>query len=438
MIMNRIKIYIFILGATLGWSSCTDSMEGIIGDSSQSEIGLSTYIETLSGRAAAIEGNSDFQVDGSEFGLCVNAYDNGTYNIANTTVTYTNGKWVAGETLYWPTSETAVDFYAWRPKDITMLSNENYSSFNDFLMFDYDTKAATTPSSNNIILYKNEALDEIIHKTAAGEDGLQEDVMFALTLDRKNPTQQSVDGETPNYNVELQFKHTLTRLRFQYNTEVELTTDPITKIEVRIKAMTLHNVYSKGTCYIFGNNNIQWTSWTFADALPNYHSVPMPWSNDNFVSGSTATVISSTNDLMVIPQTLNKWNTSSSYAYSIAANDGYVSGTNAYYQSYLRIYCDLQQVITRNGVDTVIPLWGDYTASSSTDTEITTYASHCVYVPIDDKDADGKSLWQAGNQVTYTLTFGGGYDVYGNLVLNPIEVVPTLTNWVESSNDEDI
>ena len=52
-----------------------------------------------------------------------------------------------------------------------------------------------------------------------------------------------------------------------------------------------------------------------------------------------------------------------------------------------------------------------------------------IYVPFN----NGTEGWEPGKRYIYTLTFGGGYDKDGNLILAPITFEPEVTDWVVAS-----
>ncbi len=382
-------------------------------------IDISTYVSQNATRGAALN-NSTFAKEGRTFHLYATSLDiaNNPYVMADNTATYASGKWDIGHTMYWPTNEATVDFYGWSPITIDRPSTVASGQINGL---NYDTNCGNFLAlSPDITLYKYG--NDVVHKTIDGKWGVQDDLMQVIKANVKNPTQQSVDGEIVNTQIQLEFEHLLTHLKFKYKTEQS--------IKVRIKGMTLHNISSKDTWNYFGDGNSQngWYSNLYPTPLTkaNYHAVPMAWGNTKFVSKEDGTIeISGENYLMVLPQSVEAWNPKQDGVdYTIKWNDGLLDGRYAYLKSYLRIYCDI-------ATNKDVLLFGDNVVPSGDNFDMP--SEYCVYVPISSSDGTNE-LWKAGNQVTYTLTFGGGYDEDGKEILQPIKVTPELSDWIDSEN----
>ena len=106
--------------------------------------------------------------------------------------------------------------------------------------------------------------------------------------------------------------------------------------------------------------------------------------------------------ILVIPQVLTPWSTTVS-----------TEEANNQHQSYLEIAMKL----TQNG-QYVIGTESSY---------------QTVYVPFHNINDNGTKGWEPGKCYIYTLTFGGGYDKDGNLILAPITFEPTVEDWVDAS-----
>ncbi|MFR9513125.1 MAG: fimbrillin family protein [Rikenellaceae bacterium] len=431
----------YIILATIAYCGCSRSGEGEqSSDGALNEIVLSPSVsEQVSSKGTIIEDITDLR--STTFMLYATAYDNdgdGVYAVAKAEIGYTSGAWspTEGHKIYWPTSESDVTFYAWSPATVEpdYISEAN-------LYFACDTKAAETSSGGVMTLHKDDASGDVVHYYD-GAAALQEDLICSTTV-MKNPTQQSVEGYGEiDYTVDLAFVHALTHLKFQYKTA--------DGVEVRIKAMTLHNIISKGGFYSYSDDADEPYEWAtygdyYKDTRPNYHSVPMAWGNEDFVAAThTAVPINGKNDLMVFPQQVAAWNPDyirdwdTNPGYSIANNDGFGS-LYADMGAYLQIYCDMR---TTHGADE----HGDDVTYGESDTMTIDPDSDpvcCIYVPISSKDSDGKEVWVAGNIVTYTLTFGAGYDKDGekNEDLTDsddtpltVEVTATLNGWYEGGD----
>lgn len=114
--------------------------------------------------------------------------------------------------------------------------------------------------------------------------------------------------------------------------------------------------------------------------------------------GTEATDISTDKPMFLIPQKLNKWDTS---------ND--INTANTEKQSYLSIECKIS-------ID----------GSNIIDTKTT---GEKLYVPF---GAD----WQPGKRYVYTLIFGGGYDKNGKPILQSINFEPEVQEWVEDDGNK--
>ncbi|MFI3277468.1 MAG: fimbrillin family protein [Rikenellaceae bacterium] len=424
----------YIILASIALCGCNTSDEGVQpSEGALSEIIISPSLsEQVGSKGAIIENITDFQ--SATFMLYATAYDYGSegysgdvYAVAKAEIGYSSGAWspTEGHKIYWPTSESDVTFYAWHPASVepAYIGGAN-------LYFACDTKAAPTSSDGVMTLYKDTASGDVVHYYN-GAAGVLEDLMCSTTV-MKNPTQQSAEGySTIDYTVDLKFVHALTHLKFQYKTAEG--------VQVRIKAMTLHNIISKGGFYSYSSGTYEWATYNdyYEDTRPNYQCVPMAWGNEDFVAAThTAVAINGENDLMVFPQEVTAWvPNDGEYTYSIANND---SATGAK-RAYLQIYCDME---TTHGANE----HGDgvtYGDSDSMTIDPDSDPVCCIYVPISSKDSDGNELWKAGNIVTYTLTFGAGYDKDGEK--NPdltdddettisVEVTASLNGWDNGGN----
>ncbi len=416
----------YIILATIALCGCSTSDEGVqSSESALDEIIISPSLsDQASTKGSIIEDITDLQKE--TFMLYATAYDydsednsGDVYAVAKAEIGYSYGTWspTEGHKIYWPTSESDVTFYAWHPASV----EPNFHRYKQ-IGIEYTTNAATTPEDGVITLHK-EGNDVVHYKDSVAVT--QDDLMYCITT-MTNPTQQSVNGDDPDYTVDLDFIHLLTGLRFEYKTAVG--------IEVRIKAMTLHNIRDIGRFADYNTDSLYWVTYDdfdgnlYTDTRPNYHCVPMKWGNEDFVASTTTAVpISGENDLMVFPQVVTAWVPST---YSIANNDSEAGAMGA----YLQIYCDME---TTHGADK----HGDdvtYGDEKIMTINPTTTTANCIYVPISSKDSNSNELWVAGNIVTYTLTFGAGYDKEGNenpdltdteSSLISVKVTATLNGW---------
>ena len=110
--------------------------------------------------------------------------------------------------------------------------------------------------------------------------------------------------------------------------------------------------------------------------------------------------------LIMIPQKLTKWSTSTGAAVSIHEAD------NAK-ECYLEISMKLKQN-------------DSYLIGSATEYKT-------VYVPFD--NATG---WEPGKRYIYTLIFGGGYDDHGEPILSPITFDAATVDWADANAGADV
>ncbi len=372
--------------------------------------------------------------------------DDDYVRIMRTEVNYVDGSWTPDDDAYWPTgSGMMVDFYAWHGADHDDEDDDSATEHTQHVTVSpngesikvvYDARAITRlDGDDNLVapkLFKKEtdSGSETVAKVGCIESGDEIeslDLMYAKTLNCKNPTDQALDGESVNYTTKLEFKHILTHVDFEFKTqEIEGGF-----IQAKVKAMTLHNIKSGRTfasvvTYDDGRESLydHWYIDTDENGdpiqsvtLPNYFCVPIDWSATLFPDSSDAVAYdpgaSSVNDLMLIPQELKAWD---SYSYTIEENDKNTYG------AYLRVYCDLYLGETK--------LFGDEAVLSSSESAVELPDDYCVFFPIVSTGTDGTNLWQCGNKVTYTIYLGSGYDNSGNQIISGIDVDATLTPWV--------
>jgi hypothetical protein len=210
------------------------------------------------------------------------------------------------------------------------------------------------------------------------------DAMYAVKL---NQISTSNSGT-----VKMQFRHILSNVAFK------ATTDNAS-ITVDIESIKLRNVAKNGTFTIPASEaKPASTAW----ATSNVDTLTLIKGQDLHITNAATTDITVNAPMLVVPQTLTKWGVASTKT-TIAEADN--AG-----QSYLAISCKTKQ----NGVC----LFG---ANDKFET---------LYVPF---GAD----FQPGNRYTYTIHFGGGYDVNGNPILKPITFDAEVTDW-DSSISGDI
>lgn len=266
---------------------------------------------------------------------------------------------------YWPTSGD-VDFYAVSPAITNDLVLNHY--------FGYDmTSAAKTISYTTVDEYDSE--------------GTNHDVMYAVT---KGCNKEN-NGTMP---VQMNFKHILSQVVFKAKTTSSI-------LEVDVENVKIHNFVHSGT-FTLPAGEPAMSDWTLFPVAAGAYTVKLNAAN---VKTKNAVVeLSNMNSpLIMIPQKLTKWSTSTGAAVSIHEAD------NAK-ECYLEISMKLKQN-------------DSYLIGSAAEYKT-------VYVPFD--NATG---WEPGKRYIYTLIFGGGYDDHGEPILSPITFDAATADWADASAD---
>lgn len=267
---------------------------------------------------------------------------------------------------YWPTTGD-VDFYAVSP------------AFTDELV--YYSFAYDMTSDAKTITYAT--ADE--YKTGA----TNHDVMYAVAKGRNKAN----NGTSP---VQMKFKHILSQVVFKAKTTSSI-------LEVDVENVKIHNFVYGGT-FTLPEGEPAMSNWTLSPVAAGAYTVKLNAAN---VKTKNAVVeLSDMNSpLMMIPQKLTKWSTSTGAAVSKLDAD------NAK-ECYLEISMKLKQN-------------DSYLIGSAAKYKT-------VYVPFD----NGEDGWVPGKRYIYTLIFGGGYDDQGEPILSPITFDAATTNWVDAAGTD--
>lgn len=269
---------------------------------------------------------------------------------------------------YWPTSGD-VDFYAVSPAITDDLVYQQG--------FAYDmTSAAKTISYTTVDEYDSE--------------GTNHDVMYAVTkgCNKKN------NGTKP---VQMNFKHILSQVVFKAKTTSSI-------LEVDVENVKIHNFVLSGK-FTLPAGEPAMSDWKLSPAAKGAYTVKLNAAN---VKTKNAVVeLSDMNSpLIMIPQKLTKWSTSTGAAVSIHEAE------NAK-ECYLEISMKLKQN-------------DSYLIGSAAEYKT-------VYVPFD--NAKG---WEPGKRYIYTLIFGGGYDDHGKPILSPITFNAATADWADANAGADV
>lgn len=289
---------------------------------------------------------------------------------------YKNGKWEyknPDDLAYWPSDGSKLSFYAISPATDTQDMLQHYM---------WNIHGPKSDMGNKIFC---SLVDEY------GNAGTNYDLMYATAF--------SYDKTINNTKVKLTFKHTLSQVIFKGTTSnVSLKAD--------IKSIRMYNIKYSGNFSIPANLQAGSTNYARAPKSTDWtlneprHSVAAKMAGDNVLVDNTgAKDLSKTDEpILVIPQVLTPWSTKVS-----------TEEAKNQHQSYLEISMKL----TQNG---------QYVIGSASEYQT-------IYVPFN----NGTEGWEPGKRYIYTLTFGGGYDKDGNLILAPITFEPEVTDWIDAS-----
>lgn len=268
---------------------------------------------------------------------------------------------------YWPTAGD-VDFYAVSPAITDDLVRQGFA---------YDmTSTAKTISYTTVDEYNSK--------------GTNHDVMYAVTKGRNKEN----NGTMP---VQMNFKHILSQVVFKAKTTSSI-------LEVDVENVKIHNFVLSGK-FTLPAREPAMSDWKLSPAAKGAYTVKLNAAN---VKTKNAVVeLSDMNSpLIMIPQMLTKWSTSTGAAVSIHEADNAI-------ESYLEISMKLKQN-------------DSYLIGSAAEYKT-------VYVPFD--NATG---WEPGKRYIYTLIFGGGYDDQGEPILSPITFNAATADWVDASAGADV
>ena len=287
-----------------------------------------------------------------------------TSNLGGVQIQYNTSAWAysnADDMAYWPTTANPLNFYAVSPVNGTLNYTWNVEGANKTIVYTTNDEYSNATINDNV------------------------DAMYAVKLGQISTSNSG--------KVKMQFRHILSNVAFKATTEYE-------SITVEIDSMKLHNVAMGGTFTIPTNENkpTRADNWVVGSKLDTLTLVKGKTFN---VGHNDTTAITVDAPMLVVPQTLTKWDVATTSTKPTAKAD-------AAKQSYLEISCKIKQ----NGVC----LFG-------TDTK-----SETLYVPF---GAD----FQPGNRYTYTICFGGGYDVNGDPILKPITFDAAVDDWDDISGD---
>lgn len=275
---------------------------------------------------------------------------------------------------YWPT-EGDVDFYAVSPAISNDLVLDNG--------FAYDmTSVAKTISYRMVDEYNT--------------TGTNHDVMYAVAKGR-NKVNNGTNA------VQMNFKHILSQVVFKAKTASSI-------LEVDVENVKIHNFVQSGVFTLPAGEPAEkeptMSNWSTSPDEAVF-TATVKLNAANVKTNNAVVELSDMNSpLMMIPQKLTKWSTSTG-----AAVSKYVADTKK--ECYLEISMKLKQN-------------DSYLIGSATEYKT-------VYVPFDNGTG-----WEPGKRYIYTLIFGGGYDDQGEPILSPIKFEAATVDWANASAGADV
>lgn len=275
---------------------------------------------------------------------------------------------------YWPT-EGDVDFYAVSPAISNDLVLDNG--------FAYDmTSVAKTISYRMVDEYNT--------------TGTNHDVMYAVAKGR-NKVNNGTNA------VQMNFKHILSQVVFKAKTASSI-------LEVDVENVKIHNFVQSGVFTLPAGEPAEkeptMSNWSTSPDEAVF-TATVKLNAANVKTNNAVVELSDMNSpLMMIPQKLTKWSTSTG-----AAVSKHVADTKK--ECYLEISMKLKQN-------------DSYLIGSATEYKT-------VYVPFD----NGTGC-EPGKRYIYTLIFGGGYDDQGEPILSPIKFEAATVDWANASAGADV
>lgn len=274
---------------------------------------------------------------------------------------------------YWPT-EGDVDFYAVSPAISNDLVLDNG--------FAYDmTSVAKTISYRMVDEYNT--------------TGTNHDVMYAVAKGR-NKVNNGTNA------VQMNFKHISSQVVFKAKTASSI-------LEVDVENVKIHNFVQSGVFTLPAGEPAEkeptMSNWSTSPDEAVF-TATVKLNAANVKTNNAVVELSDMNSpLMMIPQKLTKWSTSTG-----AAVSKHVADTKK--ECYLEISMKLKQN-------------DSYLIGSATEYKT-------VYVPFDNGTG-----WEPGKRYIYTLIFGGGYDDQGEPILSPIKFEAATEDWANASAGAD-
>lgn len=273
---------------------------------------------------------------------------------------------------YWPT-EGDVDFYAVSPAISNDLVLDNG--------FAYDmTSVAKTISYRMVDEYNT--------------TGTNHDVMYAVAKGR-NKVNNGTNA------VQMNFKHILSQVVFKAKTASSI-------LEVDVENVKIHNFVQSGVFTLPAGEPAEkeptMSNWSTSPDEAVF-TATVKLNAANVKTNNAVVELSDMNSpLMMIPQKLTKWSTSTG-----AAVSKHVADTKK--ECYLEISMKLKQN-------------DSYLIGSAAEYKT-------VYVPFDNGTG-----WEPGKRYIYTLIFGGGYDDQGEPILSPITFNAATADWVDAAGTD--
>ena len=457
--------FIFVIGAIFALASCSKSNSFYVDVNNREAITFETYA-TENTKGLPIYNNATFEKDGTTFEISAFSYLSSTDSPTATSaylgsqekgleVLRVKNLWVPSLSMYWPTGNHELDFYAIKrynnqlselkinPINYPQLGTPSIDNTTSSISFKYDSKAAATIKELEVGFGETSRLGDNTDRTAytslrdswdPESPYRQDDIMYASTFKVPSPHADNYI-EANGHAVKLKFKHALTQIQFKAQTQPE--------IKVSIKAITVHNIKSTGTFSQTTTHRSEGamsteTRWV-ADPLgsTSMFNVSIPWSGvtvDTNISQPLSfkregdKIVYTDHTLMLIPQKFSAWEP------SVTITDN--NRTGGALGGYIMVYCDIY-LKTLNRAEFVGNEGHVFGNKMPLHLSRKPDASQCIYIPLSSQDDTGIEIWKAGSKITYNLIFGGGYDAEGDKVLDPVDFTVTVDSW-NPGDDSDI
>ena len=384
--MNKVILLSLAAVAFAGCSQESMMDQSIADRADKMKFSVYTNLNNAATKGVSID---DVQALAANGGFKLSAFNGESIYFKDNAITGTNVPapvWTAAQPMYWPTGANLFFNALYPVAPVTGMTN---------LLNDLEGIRFTYATPNSYPLTGDAA-------TVGTE---QADIMYAMNHGTYTvggtPVFAGVNKDTNSGAVALKFQHALTQIAFK-----AMVTSP--GIQVTVSKIELYNVNGIGeftTVTPTTADELFSCAWTGQTDLKRFvaYTSATGTSISNTATATDLVSAEAAEKLMLIPQVLTKW-------------DNTTIGASATTGAYLKINCHIQ-LLNNSTIHK-----GD------------------IYVPFSTQNTvDMAEVWMAGNKVTYTLNFGGGFDEGGEPILTPMTYTVEVEKWKEENgvNDTD-